>query len=146
MHPAYGAGHATVAGACVTVLKAFFNHNMYLNISQDGSRFSISDTPGQYAFVPDGLGLSLSTVATEPMTVAGELNKLAANISIGRNWAGVHYYSDYTESILLGESIAIGMLQEQALTYNPLEGFRLTLPKFDGTEVVIDTVTSQATV
>ncbi|MEO1092971.1 MAG: hypothetical protein AAFX81_20315 [Pseudomonadota bacterium] len=24
MHPAYGAGHATVAGACVTVLKAFF--------------------------------------------------------------------------------------------------------------------------
>ena len=23
-HPAYGAGHATVAGACVTILKAFF--------------------------------------------------------------------------------------------------------------------------
>ena len=25
MHPAYGAGHATVAGACVTILKAFFD-------------------------------------------------------------------------------------------------------------------------
>ena len=25
MHPTYGAGHATVAGACVTVLKAFFD-------------------------------------------------------------------------------------------------------------------------
>src|SRR5437660_6510937 len=24
-HPSYGSGHATVAGACVTVLKAFFN-------------------------------------------------------------------------------------------------------------------------
>ena len=24
MHPAYGAGHATVAGGCVTMLKAFF--------------------------------------------------------------------------------------------------------------------------
>lgn len=29
------------------------------------------------------------------LTVEGELNKLAANISIGRNWAGVHYFSDY---------------------------------------------------
>ena len=26
MHPSYGAGHATVAGACVTILKAFFDH------------------------------------------------------------------------------------------------------------------------
>jgi hypothetical protein len=25
MHPSYGAGHATVAGACVTILKAFFD-------------------------------------------------------------------------------------------------------------------------
>ena len=24
MHPAYGAGHATVAGGCLTMLKAFF--------------------------------------------------------------------------------------------------------------------------
>ena len=27
MHPAYGAGHATVAGACVTILKAFFKED-----------------------------------------------------------------------------------------------------------------------
>ncbi len=25
-HPSYGAGHATVAGACVTILKAWFDH------------------------------------------------------------------------------------------------------------------------
>jgi hypothetical protein len=24
-HPSYGAGHATVAGACTTILKAFFD-------------------------------------------------------------------------------------------------------------------------
>ena len=42
-----------------------------------------------------------------------KLNKLAANISIGRNWAGVHYYSDYKESLLMGEEIALGILEEQ---------------------------------
>jgi hypothetical protein len=26
-HPSYGAGHATVAGPCVTILKAFFNED-----------------------------------------------------------------------------------------------------------------------
>ena len=26
-HPSYGAGHATVAGACVTILKSWFNEN-----------------------------------------------------------------------------------------------------------------------
>lgn len=27
MHPAYGAGHATIACACLTILKAFFNNS-----------------------------------------------------------------------------------------------------------------------
>jgi len=31
MHPSYGAGHATVAGACVTILKAFFQHDYCLS-------------------------------------------------------------------------------------------------------------------
>lgn len=29
-HPAYGAGHATVAGACVTILKAWFDESFVL--------------------------------------------------------------------------------------------------------------------
>ncbi len=29
-HPAYGAGHATVAGACVTILKAWFDESTRL--------------------------------------------------------------------------------------------------------------------
>ena len=51
------------------------------------------------------------------MTVEGELNKLASNISIGRDWAGVHYFTDYIESIRMGEQIALGLLEEQKLTF-----------------------------
>lgn len=140
MHPSYGAGHATVAAACVTVLKAFFNHELYLNISEDGDNFSLTpnDSICNYAFVPNNNGRRLRTVETKALTVEGELNKLAANISIGRDWAGVHYYSDYKQSMLMGEKIAIGILQEQSITYNPLEKFSLTLPKFDGNLVKIE--------
>lgn len=140
MHPSYGAGHATVAGACVTILKAFFNHNLYLHVSEDGSSVSFqADKPTvSRVLVPssDGSSLLVKTIE-EPLTLEGELNKLAANISIGRNWAGVHYYSDYKDSLIMGEEVAIGMLQEQAITYNPAENFFLTLRKFDGTEIKI---------
>ncbi|MCB0133337.1 MAG: hypothetical protein KDD78_20880, partial [Caldilineaceae bacterium] len=50
-------------------------------------------------------------------TVEGELNKLAANISIGRNMAGVHFYTDYYDSLRMGERLAVGLLQEQMTTY-----------------------------
>src|SRR4051812_7614099 len=30
LHPSYPAGHATIAGACVTILKAFFNENFVI--------------------------------------------------------------------------------------------------------------------
>ena len=120
MHPAYGAGHATVAGACVTILKAFFDTDAVL--------------PFRYQPSADGLRLDEVTL-DEPLTVGGELDKLAANISIGRNWAGVHYYTDYIESLRLGEQIAIGILQEQKLTYR--ENFSMTVPLFDGGEVTI---------
>ncbi len=140
MHPSYGAGHATVAGACVTILKAFFNHDLYIDISQDGSSMKlVKDKPAVgRALVPSSDGKRLEVIEIgEPMTLNGELNKLAANISIGRNWAGVHYYSDYKESLLMGEKIAIGLLQEQDITYNPAENFHLNLKKFDGTDLVI---------
>jgi len=64
------------------------------------------------------------------LTVEGELNKLASNIAIGRNWAGVHYFTDYYESLLMGEEIAIAILEEQKLTFG--ENFSVTVPKFNG--------------
>lgn len=33
MHPSYGAGHATITGACVTILKVMFEHTLELFIS-----------------------------------------------------------------------------------------------------------------
>lgn len=120
MHPSYGAGHAVVAGACVTVLKAFFDSNAVLSDAH-----FVND---------DGTGLC-AVKLDRKLTVAGELNKLAENISIGRNWAGVHYFTDYIESMLLGEQIAIGLLEEQKLMFD--EPFSMTLPKFDGTTIRI---------
>ena len=49
--------------------------------------------------------------------------------------AGVHYRSDYMESIKLGEEIAMGILEEQKLTYN--ENFSFTFTRFDGSAVTI---------
>lgn len=120
LHPSYGAGHATVAGACVTILKAFFN---------DRSKM-------KHAVVPVGSGRSLVEYkGGEGLTVGHELDKLAANIAIGRNALGVHYRSDYLASIRLGEELAIGILEEQKGSYN--EPATFSFNRFDGTRVTI---------
>ena len=58
------------------------------------------------------------------------------NVAIGRNMAGVHYYSDYYDSLHLGEKVAIGILEEQALLYENDE-FVLGLTTFDGKKLKI---------
>lgn len=125
-HPAYGAGHATVAGACTTVLKAWF---------EDSTRISDLTTPVEPS--PDGLSLVPYTGAdASQMTVGGELNKVAYNVANGRNIAGVHWRSDSRESIALGEAVAIQLLKEQKPTYNEnFAGFSLT--KYDGTTITV---------
>jgi membrane-associated phospholipid phosphatase len=126
-HPAYGAGHATVAGACVTILKAWFKESTKLA--------DLGVTPVQPA--DDGLSLVTYTGADAgELTVGGELNKIAANVALGRNIAGVHWRSDATESLKLGEQIAISILKESRSCYNEdFNGFTLT--KFDGTVVTV---------
>ncbi|MGH1480090.1 MAG: vanadium-dependent haloperoxidase [Geminicoccales bacterium] len=150
MHPAYGAGHATVAGACVTILKAFFDEDACLarvnRPAGDGAvnvvtASEITSSGGGYspvAFVPDSVGASLDDKGNMFgfLRLGDELNKLAANISIGRNMAGVHYYSDYIDSLRMGEEIAIGILQEQSIMY-PKDPFNVSLTTFDGHRVVI---------
>ena len=154
MHPAYGAGHATVAGACITILKAFFDHKHPLNIVPVGdAQKEVTDlidrlVPGKtitssnlaYISVQNGKKLDIVPVLDENcelthLTVEGELNKLASNISIGRNWAGVHYFTDYYESLLMGEEIALGILEEQKLMFG--ENFSMTVPLFGGDTVRI---------
>lgn len=135
MHPSYGAGHATVAGACVTILKAFFDTStVFVQQKKGGSEVFARPKAGDtsIAFVPNKSGSALVPDKSAPtLTLEGELNKLAANISIARNMAGVHYFSDYYDSLRMGEEIAIGLLEEQALCY-PTDPFVMTIPTFDG--------------
>lgn len=80
-------------------------------------------------------GLSLLPYSGPNLTVGGELNKLASNVGLGRNAAGVHYRSDGIEGLKLGEAIAIGILQDYRETYNENFG-GFTFTKFDGTRIV----------
>ncbi|MEL7025844.1 MAG: bromoperoxidase [Pseudomonadota bacterium] len=152
MHAAYGAGHATVAGACVTILKAFFDLFRYR-----GARLTRTDAeaaqaqnniwrPASILDTRTGLGLEhlfeagpggthLRSAGKQPLTVQGELNKLAANISIGRNMAGVHFYADYYDSVRLGERIAVAILEEQMCTY--IEPMAIRLRSFDDDRIII---------
>ncbi|MEM7525936.1 MAG: hypothetical protein AAF360_19715, partial [Pseudomonadota bacterium] len=99
MHPAYGAGHATVAGGCVTMLKAFFE--MFEDCDSFVERKLVDAEGAPIVYVPttDGARLTKDQKTKGALTIQGELDKLAANISIGRNMAGVHYYSDYYDSL-----------------------------------------------
>ncbi|MEO0569926.1 MAG: bromoperoxidase [Pseudomonadota bacterium] len=140
MHPAYAAGHATVAGGCVTMLKAFFK-----TLKDD------NETPEDWAITglpvveakPDAENSETSALhhvtgdRLHGMTLEGELNKLAANISIARNMAGVHYYSDYYDSLRMGERVAVGILVEQMSSYD--EPVRLVFRSFDGEVITVST-------
>lgn len=141
-HPAYGAGHATVAGACVTVLKAFFD--MY---AEDGVTerpwplpvYNVKFQPGSAPAGNQNEGGELRQIApanaSHGYTVQGELDKLTMNIANARNMAGVHYYTDYYESLRLGERIAVGILEEQLSLYDEPVTMRFT--SFDGDDVRI---------
>ncbi len=125
-HPSYGQGHGTVAGACATIVKAFFDDSLALS--------GITDI---VQAAEDGLSLvPYRGRDVEQITVGGELNKVAANVAIGRNHAAVHWRSDYADSLLLGEAIAISVLRDQRSCYNErFEGFTFT--KFDGTTITV---------
>ena len=118
--PAYPSGHATIAGACVTILKAFFDSNAVISNPVVASRD----------------GTALLPYTGPALTVGGELNKLAANMSMGRNFAGVHWRSDAIEGILLGEKVALEYLRCSDFLWN--ESFAgSSLVTFGGTQVVV---------
>jgi hypothetical protein len=122
-HPSYGEGHGVLAGACVTALKAFFDETFVI--------------PKPVVASDDGQSLLAYTGADAgQINVGGELNKLANNVALGRDMAGVHWRSDAQQALLLGEAVTISILRDQRATYNePFSGFTFT--KFDGTTVTV---------
>jgi hypothetical protein len=122
-HPAYPTGHGVVGGACITLLKFFFDGNYVI--------------PSPLVPTNDGLSLLPYTGSDAgQITVNGELNKLAHNVSFGHGiHAGIHWRSDSDSSMLLGEAFAISLLQDKAKTYN--EKFTVSFTKLDGTTATI---------
>lgn len=120
LHPSYPAGHAAIAGACITILKTLFNE-----------QFVITNP-----VVPNLSGDSLEPYTAEPLTVGGELNKLAANIAFSRNAAGVHWRSDTLAGLYMGEAVAIGLLSD-LLSVTPDFELPLTFHNFQGDLVTV---------
>lgn len=119
-HPCYPTGHGTVGGACITVLKFFFDGNFVI----------------PNPVMPTSNGLSLVPYTGGPLTVNGELSKLAFNISLGHGiHSGIHFRSSTHWSILLGEQVALSVLQDRARSYN--EPFTINITRFDGTTATI---------
>ena len=130
-HPCYPTGHGTVGGACITVLKFFFDGSHKLR--------PLLTAAGRVVSEPSADGTSLdpySGADAGDLDIDGELNKLCWNISTGHGiHAGIHFRSSTYWSILLGEQVALAMLQERAGSYN--EPFTISIRKFDGTTATI---------
>jgi hypothetical protein len=119
-HPSFPQGHGTLAGATVTVLKAFYNESFII--------------PSPMVASSDGLSLVPYTGAK--LTIGNELNKLAANIARARDASGVHWRSDGMKGLLLGEALAINILKDLKANYwERFAGFQLT--KFNGRTITI---------
>jgi hypothetical protein len=130
-HPCYPTGHGTVGGACITVLKFFFDCSQKIR--------PLLTHAGRDVVMPSADGLSLNTYTgadRDSLDINGELNKLAYNISFGHGiHAGIHFRSSTYWSILLGEQIALSMLRDRAQSNN--EPFTISITKFDGTTATI---------
>jgi hypothetical protein len=107
-HPSYPAAHACNAGACATILKAFFNVDYTI--------------PRPVEATEDGMALEPWRGAG--LTLGNEIDKLASNVALGRDAAGVHYRSDSIRGLFVGEQQALGLLGDYSRTYNErFDGF-----------------------
>lgn len=151
-HPAYGAGHATVAGACVTVLKAYFKTFETNSLGEDVPVLfntlrerSVPYGPGStmQAWISGvkatsrgdvGVCTPLPSAVANKLTIEGELNKLAMNVAMGRSMGGVHWRTDNTRSLMLGEALAAEILADITTDVNekPTFEFRSFSRRADG--------------
>jgi len=130
-HPCYPTGHGTAGGACITALKFFYDGNAPIRPLLQGI--------GSDVMVPSDDGLSLEVYTgddRDSLTINGELNKLGWNVTTGHGiHAGIHFRSSSLYSLLLGEQVALSVLQDRARSYT--EPFTIHITKFDGTTVTI---------
>ena len=148
-HPAYGAGHATVAGACVTVLKAWFalldgsGKPLPLSTLGEGDQ-PYGAKPPMRAYVTGRRNQQWQTIPlghaeAGQLTIEGELNKLAQNVAMGRTMGGVHWRTDNARSLMLGEAIAARLLCDitEDAAEHPMFKFRSFARKADGKPKIV---------
>jgi membrane-associated phospholipid phosphatase len=151
-HPSFPAGHSGVAGATVTVLKAMFDGNheftndemvvpdadgttdadlAHGDTATDVQQTKLETIDSVSGGTVAATGSEIDDAANSTVTVNDELNKLAANMALGRNWAGIHYRTDGIDGFLLGEQAAVRYLQDHIRQHDlPFDGYRLE-PFFD---------------
>ncbi len=132
-HPCYTGGHATVAGACCTALKFFFDGRQKIR------PLLLAAEPHSDVKQPATDGLSLVDYTgsdRDSLDINGELSKMAFNICFGHGvHAGIHFRSSNYWGVLLGEAVALSVLEDRAKSYN--EPFTMNITKFDGTTATI---------
>jgi len=130
-HPCYPTGHGTVAGACITALKFFFDGSKKLR--------PLLQASGRDLVEPSSDGLTLQTYSgadANDIDINGELSKVAFNVCFGHGvHAGIHFRSSNYWGVLLGEAVALSVLKDRAKSYN--EPFTINITKFDGTTATI---------
>src|SRR5215470_7969920 len=130
-HPCYPTGHGAVGGACITALKFFVDGSQKIR--------PLLTAAGRDVYVLGADGLSLEIYPgpdRDNLDINGELNKLAYNVSFGHGiHAGIHFRSSTYWSILLGEQVALSILNDRAKAYT--EPFSISIRKFDGTTATI---------
>jgi len=119
-HPSYPSAHACNAGACATILKAFFDPDYVLLHPVESTADGSAMEPWRGA----------------DLTLGNEIDKLANNIALGRDAAGVHYRSDSVRGLFVGEQQALWLLRDYSRIYNEhFDGF--IVRRFNGGRVKI---------
>ena len=120
-----------MAGACCTAIKFFFNGGQKLR--------PLLQAQGRDLVQPSSDGLSLvpyTGADRDQIDINGELSKVAFNVCFGHGvHAGIHFRSSNYWGVLLGEAVALSVLQDRAKSYN--EPFTINITKFDGTTATI---------
>jgi hypothetical protein len=117
-----------VAGACTTILKAYFDERSPLQPLEHrppgggaARFFEVREAINNGCNTQQHGGMTLNQ-----LTVRDEVDKLASNVGTGRMCAGVHWRTDHIYSLLLGEMVAVSLLIDQALTFSEEHYFEFT--------------------
>lgn len=117
LSPSYPSGYVSVVGACVTVLKFFYDCKHEIEIHE-----------------PDAEGKELVKTGKKS-TVGAELDKLASNLAYSRSWAGCNYWMDLIHAMKKSEQCALSCLSD--FIYRYPEHISISIQRFNGKLITI---------